>query len=253
MGFTISERLLFRTGLRLSAFVFLFLCFSSSLFPQAAVPDQGKGKVVLNWYLHWAGQPDTKEVFYKYTYFIKNHLVLRRETALDSTFIDSNVTEDSVVRLDFTVIKESSPYLINLSAQKVRTGLDGKPKDTGEHPLEAFGVELMYKATAHPPIALTQIDTSDNENTFLIAGLDCFFGKGVVNAKGVMNGTPVEFAYTKAKLSVNSPINCFVSGFPYTILRLESPMGHNPDAIAEFVVDSIVETIPPEIESEIFW
>jgi len=30
-------------------------------------------------------------------------------------------------------------------------------------------------------------------------------------------------------------------------------MGHNPDAIAEFIVDSIEETIPPEIESEIIW
>jgi len=242
----VSERFLF-WGNRLLAFFLLFLCFNTSLFSQAAVPDQGKGKVVLHWYLYWAGQPHTKELFYKYTYFIKNHLVLRRETAMDSTFIDSNVTEDSTIRLDFTVTKESSAYLINLSAQKVRTGLDGKLKDIGEHPLETFGVELMYKATAHSPIILTQIDTSDNENTFLIAGQDCFFGKGV------MNGTPVEFAYTKAELGVNSPINCFVSGFPYTILRLESPMGHNPDAIAEFVVDSIEETIPPETEREIFW
>lgn len=226
-------------GIFLSTFVSLFL-YNGSVFCQHQLKDQGVGKMVLKWYLSHIDHQEKKELYYKYTYYMKNNLVLRREINNDSSLVTREKSEGN----SLTVSKNMPTYLINLSQGRVRYTSE-TDSSKFEVALADYDPELFYKCSVAPP-KITQLDTLSNQ-TMTVAGLPCIKGKA-----HILN-SDFEFAYTKSQLNIESPLNLFVPNFPYQILWIKIPLDNNPQGIQTFVIDSISETIPENIKNSIIW
>ncbi|WP_312365687.1 hypothetical protein, partial [Sphingobacterium sp.] len=111
--------------------------------------------------------------------------------------------------------------------------------------LADYGPELFYKCSVKPP-KITRLDTLSSQ-TLTLAGHTCTKGKAHILS------SDFEFAYTKSKLNVESPLNLFVPNFPYQILWLKIPLDNNPQGIQTFVIDSISDKIPENIKNSITW
>jgi len=228
----------FREVLLLTSLLFFY---NGRAFCQNVVKDQGCGKMVLKWYLAHVDHQDQKELYYKYTYYMNGNLVLRQERTNDSSLIETNNSVDGAL----TVSKIMPTYLINLSQGLVRYKCETDSSKYQEVALADYGPELFYKCSVKPP-KITQLDTLSSQ-TLTLAGHTCTKGKAHIL------GSDFEFAYTKSKLNVESPLNLFVPNFPYQILWLKIPLDNNPQGIQTFVIDSISDKIPENIKNSITW
>ncbi|MEJ5145181.1 hypothetical protein [Sphingobacterium sp. MYb388] len=172
---------------------------------------------------------------------MKGNLVLRQELKNDSSLIETNKSDDGYL----TITKLTPTYLINLSKELVRYKSETDSNKTEEVALANYESELFYKCAVAPP-KITHLDTLSNL-TMTVAGQRCTIGKA-----HVLN-SDFEFAYTKSKLGVKSPLNLFVPDFPYQILWIKIPLDNNPQGIQTFVIDSFSDIIPENIKKSITW
>ena len=222
--------------------IFLFATIKLEAVSQNQFKDQGKGKVILKWYLTPLDNPQVNELYLQYVYYIKSNLVLQKDT-----IYDENIRKDNLINKGELTVNITNPgYIINLTKKLVRSDLKEVPSKMKDVALLNFGPELFYKALISPPV-VTQIDTTSHVTTFTIAGLECF--KGSAN---LMNSN-FEFFYTKSRTNVLSPLNSFIPNFPFQILRIKIPLDNNPNAISDFIVESICAEIPKDIEDLIKW
>ncbi|MFC3356000.1 hypothetical protein [Sphingobacterium zeae] len=227
-------------GILIIVTLVLFLC-NGQVFCQAKVGDQGSGKMVLKWYLSHIDHQEKKELYYKFTYYIKGNLVLRQELKNDSSLIEKNKSDDRYL----TITKFTPTYLINLSKELVRYNSEADSNKIEEVALANYEPELFYKCAVAPP-KITHLDTLGNL-TITVAGQLCTIGKA-----HILN-SDFEFAYTKSKLGVKSPLNLFVPDFPYNILWIKIPLDNNPQGIQTFVIDSFSDIIPENIKNSLTW
>ncbi|MEE6126050.1 hypothetical protein V2E39_01480 [Chryseobacterium arthrosphaerae] len=226
-------------GIFLAAFLLFFT--HSKVFSQNQVNDQGHGKMVLKWYLSHIDHQEKRELYYKFTYYMNGNLVLRQEIKNDSSLLEKSYSENG----SLTVSKIMPTYLINISKALVRYKSETDSSKVEEVALADYGPELFYKCAVTPP-KITMLDTL-SQQTLTVAGHTCIKGKA-----HILN-SDFEFAYTKSRLNVKSPLNLFVPNFPYQILWIKIPLDNNPQGIQTFVIESTSETIPENIKNSITW
>lgn len=151
--------------------IFFFATIKLEAVSQNQFKDQGKGKIILKWYLMPLDNPQVKQLYVQYVYYIKGNLVLQKDT-----IYDENIRKDNLINQGELTVNITNPdYIINLTKKLVRSDLKDVSSKMKDVSLLNFGPELFYKALISPP-DVTQIDTTSHIATYTIAGLECFKG-----------------------------------------------------------------------------
>ncbi|SFB90306.1 hypothetical protein SAMN05421747_1024 [Parapedobacter composti] len=208
-----------------------------------AQQDQGSGKIVISAVLYRISDPEYRELFTKFTYYIKDSLVLRKEDPNDTTLnaVSYEANEHSVLKLESRIV--TPIYLIDLKTTQVYTYSSDSIKIDKRSDLETFMDDIAFKAgIVLRKYSISNIDTTSTIRKN-IANVSCFVGKAE------FNGLPFEFAYTKEKLPVTSPLNAYVPGLPYQVLWVSMPEDHGSDIVSELIFEEISNDLPHFVEN----
>lgn len=200
------------------------------------------GTVSITWVNYKKSNPQIREVFTTYTYYIKDSLVLRMENE-DSTLMSRKHDSTDNVVFDLTMHRMNPVYLINLKTDKVHLFLKNKLEVDEVFDLEDFPEELFFKAKYYgTDYSSDKVDSTSSDQQDTICGLICRTAS-IRREKSLTS-----LAYNGNDAHSRSPLNNLSPKFPYPILKYCSSEDEN-DFIAEFTTTIYTAEIPARAAS----
>lgn len=143
----------------------------------AIYQNRNCGTVSVSWILYRKSAPEQRELFNKFTFYIKDNLVLRLESSNDSTLTENYVEES----LQLQVRRITPTYMIDLNSDSVYLFRNNEFKVEKVGVLDTFVSDILFKVKK-PMLheVVSQVDTSSNAIYRVVENLNCLYGKAMV-------------------------------------------------------------------------
>lgn len=209
-----------------------------------AAQGYGHGKIVISAVSYRSSNPEQRELFNKFTYYIRDDLVLRKEDPEDTIFRSTTEEQNKEFGRRLTAKINTPTYVVALKTGQVYTYAPDSLKIHKVSDLETFMDDIPFKAQKylHNHYVISNIDTTSITKRKTVANITCFLGKAT------LNGVVFKFAYSKEKLPIISPLNTYVPELPYQVLWVSVPGDHDSGIISELVVEELSGDIPHFVE-----
>ena len=175
--------------------------------------------------------------YYAYRYYVHDSLILRKDTLTQNE--STTTIKRGIVKSTLTASLAHPSYLID---RRKQMSYIYYYKDSllriSKTPLPQNQFEIFYRTNASTQKRVISLQ----KDSVLIAGLHCFKGTAVGDTD------TVTFYYSKEKLGLHSPLNNFLSDFPFEVMSIVVSAGNGTQIQGQmlFTVSAITATPIPD-------